>query len=187
MSQTQEWAFNPGPQPVDPNLVICVICSKAINRRPNLEPVLSCSNDNCDARCHLRCNRLTTALNHHARNENKEIHWFCPQHYNGKAQVNTPTQAAVAPSVTFERKQASAAGKAYSICKKIIQARYTASTNHCSNPSCDQISHLILTCSGFIEPRIEARDCVLATQEWKCRQHSELRTQERQPIKQQRM
>ena len=85
--QARDVELNPGPHPIDPNPVISVICSKKINRGPNLEAAASCSNENCDALCHLRCNGLTTALSCHARGLNNEICWFCPQRGNGKAQA----------------------------------------------------------------------------------------------------
>ena len=100
----------------------------------------------------------------------------------------------------------SAAGKTCSVCRKTIQARYADSAYHCSVPSCTQVCHLTRTCSGYIEPRREVRDRILATREWKCqqrndmrmkevlplgqqhpRQHGNLRTQQRHPIEQQHL
>ena len=72
-----------------------------------------------------------------------------------------------------------------SVCKKTIKARYTASTYHCPDKSCNQVCHLIRTYSCIVVR--EVRQCVLATWEWKCQQHSKLWTQKRQPINQQQM
>lgn len=124
--------------------------------------------DNCDARCHLRCNRLTTGQSRHARSLNKETHWYCSQHRNGKAKVIIPIQVTPTPTlIPLHPKE-----------NKIIQTRYAASDYHCYIPSCDKVCHLTRTCSGFIEPP----DRVLATGEWKYQQNSELRTKKRQLI-----
>ena len=133
--QAGDTELNPGPLSVDPNPVICVICSGKIDRGPNIEGAASCLSDNCYARFHLPCNGLNTAQSCHARSLNKEIQWSCPQHGNGKAKVITPTQATVAPSSSPERERASAARKTCWICNKIIQTRYAASAYHCSIPS----------------------------------------------------
>ena len=47
--QAGDIELNPGPCPIDPNPVICAICSKKINRGSNLEAAVSCSSESCDA------------------------------------------------------------------------------------------------------------------------------------------
>ena len=70
--QTGDIEINRGSRPIDPNPVIFGICSKKMNRGPNVKAAASCSNDNCDARCHLRCNSLTTAQSCRARSLSKK-------------------------------------------------------------------------------------------------------------------
>ena len=107
--QAREIELNLGHCPIDQNQFICVTCCKKINRGPNLKAAASGHNDSCDARC--QCNSLSTARSRHARSLNKEIHWFCPWHSNGKAKVITQTQTTVALSAPPEREKLQPWGK----------------------------------------------------------------------------
>ena len=44
--------INPGPRPIDQNPVFCSVFSKKINRRPQQDMAPTCTNKNCNARCH---------------------------------------------------------------------------------------------------------------------------------------
>ena len=39
----------------------------------------------------------------------------------------------------------------------LLQAKYADLAYHCANPSCDNFCHLAATCSGFVNPRRNAR------------------------------
>ena len=122
---------------------------------------------------------------HHAKSKNKELCWKCSQHGHGIAEVITPNQDTIFEVISREN-HPSAAGKKCSVCRKTIQARYADSAYHCSVPSCTQVCHLMRTSSGYIEPRREVRYRILATREWKCQQHNDMRMKEGLPLGQQR-
>ena len=47
----------------------------------------TCSDENCSARCHQPCNRLSISQTRHARDSGRSITWKCPQHGTGIAKI----------------------------------------------------------------------------------------------------
>ena len=146
---------NPGPRPIDPNPIFCIVCHKKINRGPQLEVVPTCLVEGCIIQCHQSCNGLTAGQTRNARNTGKIIQWKCPIHGDGKAVITKPTQTDTAPVLPAVNFQPPTGRMTCSVCNKTIQARYAASAYHCSFPTCPRVRHLTRTCSGFIEPRKE--------------------------------
>ena len=66
----------------------------------------------------------------------------------------------------------SAVGKSCSVCMNPIRTRYADLAYHCANPSCGNVCHLAVTCSGFVYPRRKARPRALSTRVWHCDLHS---------------
>ena len=54
---------NPGPRRLDTNPVLCTICSKRINKVPNLKAAAICCDQYCKTRYYLHCNGLTLSQN----------------------------------------------------------------------------------------------------------------------------
>ena len=150
--------INQGPRPIDQNPVFCTICSRKINRGPQQDMAPTCSNENCSARCHQACNRLSTGQTRHAKDSGRSIIWKCRQHASGIAEVIIP------PAPAYEQpNQPSAVGKSCSVCLNPIRTRYADLAYHCADPSCGNVCHLAATCSGFIYPRGNARSRALST------------------------
>ena len=128
---------------------------------------LTCSNENCSARCHQACNGLSTGQTRHAKDSGRSIIWKCPQHGSGITEVIIP------PTPVYEQpNRPSAVGKSCSVCMNPIRTRYANLTYHCANPSCDNVCHLAATCSGFVYPRGNARPRALSTRIWYRHLHS---------------
>ena len=78
---------NSGPRRIDPNHVLCAICSKKVNEGPNLKAAATCYDQYCKARCYLHCNSLIISKNWHAKTMEREIRWSCPPRGNGIAEI----------------------------------------------------------------------------------------------------
>ena len=110
----------------------------------------TCSDENFNARCHQACTR-------HAKDSGRSITWKCPQHGTEIAEIIIP------PAPIYEQpNRPSASGKSCSVCKNPIRTRYANLAYHCANPSCG-VCHLAATCSGFVNPRGNARASALST------------------------
>ena len=68
--------------------------------------------------------------------------------------------------------RSSAVGKSCSVCKNPIRTCYADLAYHCANLSCDNVCHLVATCSGFVNPRGTSRACALSNRVWLCHLHS---------------
>ena len=53
-----------------------------------------------------------------------------------------------------------------------ICTRFAVLAYHCANPSCGNVCHLVVTCSGFVYPRGNARQRALSTRIWHCHLNS---------------
>ena len=158
---------NPGPHPIDTNRVLCIICPSKINRGIQQDTAPTCSDTNCNARCHQACNGLSTNQSFQAKNCGRTITWKCPQHGIGIAEIFIPP-----PPVHELPSRPSAAGKFCSVCKNPIRSRYTDLAYHCADPSCDDVCHLTATYSGFVNPRRPTRARILSTRIRHCHLHS---------------
>ena len=77
------------------------------------------------------------------------------------------------PAPVYEQPNGpSAVGKSCSVCMNPIRTRYADLAYHCANPSCGNVCHLAVTCSGFVYPRRKARPRALSTRVWHCDLHS---------------
>ena len=158
---------NPGPHHPNKNTIYCIICSAKIKRGFEQETTPSCTEIKCQLRCHQSCNGLTVVQTCHTKYCGNNIFWKCPEHGTGIAEI------VVLPWKIFEQPtRTSAAGKLCSVCSAPISPRYADLAYHCAETSCSKVCHLILTCRGFPIPCGEARQCELATQIWKCHQHT---------------
>ena len=103
--------INPGPRPIDQNPVFYTICSKKINRGPQQDVAPTCSEENCNARCHQACNGLS-------KDSGRSITWKCPQHGTGITEIIIP------PAPVYEQpNRPPAVGKSCSVCKNRIRTR----------------------------------------------------------------
>ena len=92
--------------------------------------------------------------------------WKCHQHGLGIAEIVMP------PTPVYERpNRPSAARKPCSVCKNSICTRYVDLAYHCMDPSCKNVCHLAATCSGFVNPRGNARPRALSNRVWNCHLH----------------
>ena len=122
--------INPGPRPIDQKPVFCTICSKKINRGPQQDMAPTCSDKNCNARCHQACNGLSIGQTRHAKDSGRSITWKYPQHSVGITEIIIP------PAPVYERpNRPSAVGKSCSVSKNPICTRYADLAYHCANPS----------------------------------------------------
>ena len=158
---------NPGPRPIDQNTVFCSICSNKINRGIHQDIAHTCSDENCNARCHQACNCLSTNQIRHAKTCGRSVTWKCPQHGIGIAEIIIPS-----PPVYEPLSRPSPSRKSCSVSKNPIRTRYPDLACHCTNPSCDNVCHLVATYSGFVNPKRTTRTCILSTQIWHCHLHS---------------
>ena len=158
---------NAGPRPINQNSVFYNICSKKINLGPQQDMAPTCSDENCNAHCHEACNGSSTGQTRLAKNSGCSVTWKCPQHGTGIAQIVMPS------ALVYERPNCSSAvGKSCSVCKNPIRTHYPHLAYHCANTSCGNICHLAATCSGFVNPRANARARTLSTRVWHCHLHS---------------
>ena len=65
--------INPGLRPIDQNPVFCSISSKKINQGPQQDVAPTCTDENCNARCHQACNGLSIGQNRHAKDSGRSI------------------------------------------------------------------------------------------------------------------
>ena len=159
--------INPGPRPIDQNQVFCSICSNKINRGVQQDMATTCSDENCNARCHQACNGLFISQTRCAKNSGCSITCKCPQHGTGIAEIIIP------PAPVYELpNRPSAVGKSCFVWKNPIRTRYADLADHCANPSCNNVCHLAATCSGFDNPRGSSRARALSTRVWLCHLHS---------------
>ena len=150
--------INPGPWPIDQNPVFCTICSRKINRGPQQNVAPICSNENCSARCHQACNRLSIGQTRHAKDSGRSTIWKCPQHGSEITEIIVPLTPA------YEQPNwSSAVGKSCSVCRKPIHTRFADLAYHCANPACGNVCHLAAMCSGFVYLRGNARQRALST------------------------
>ena len=151
--------INPGPRPIDQNPVFCTFSSENISRGSQQDIAPTCSEDNCNARCHQACNGLSISQTRHAKDSGRSITWKCPQHGTGiMAEILIP------PAPVYEGpNRRSAVGKSYSISKNPICTHYADLSYHCVNPPCGNVCHLAATCSGFVNPRGNERARALCT------------------------
>ena len=127
----------------------------------------TCSNENCNTRCHQACNGLSIDQTCHAKDSGWSIIWKCPQHGSEIAEVIIP------PAPVYEQpNRPSAVGKSCSVCMNPVRTRYADLVYHCANPSCGNVCHLAATCSGFVYPRRKAKPRALSTRIWHCDLHS---------------
>ena len=158
--------INPGPRPIDQNPVFCSICSNKISQWVQQDMAPSCSDENCNARCHQACNGLSISQTCHVKNSGCTITWKCPQHGIGTADI------AVSPAPVDELpNRPSAVGKSCSVCKHPTSTRYADLAYHWANPSSNHACHLAATNNGFVNPRGTSRACALSTRVWHCHLH----------------
>ena len=126
---------------------------------------LTCSNENCNTRCHQACNGLSISQTCDAKNSGRSINWKCPQQSTGIAKI------AIQLRPVYELpNRPSAVGKSCSICRSPI-CTHADLAYHWAIPSCD-VSHLSATCSGFENPRGTSRARALSTRVWHYHLHS---------------
>ena len=90
----------------------------------------TCSDKNCNARCHQACNGLSIGQTRHAKDSGRSITWKYPQHSVGITEIIIP------PAPVYERpNRPSAVGKSCSVSKNPICTRYADLAYHCANPS----------------------------------------------------
>ena len=150
---------DPGPRRPNENPMYCIICSTKIKRGIQQETAPSCTVTNCQLRCHQACNGLTVAQICHVKSCGHHILWKCSKYGSGIAEIVIPPP----PSAT---------AKSYSVCSTPIWPRYADLAYYCTESSCPNVWHLILTCNRFFIPRSEARQRELANPIWKCHLHT---------------
>ena len=77
------------------------------------------------------------------------------------------------PTPIYEQpNRPSVVGKSCSNCSNHIHSCFVDLAYHWANPSCGNVCHLAATCSGFVYPRGNARQCTLSTRIWHCHLYS---------------
>ena len=159
---------NPGPPKRDTIIFECHLCKKDI-KGTALTAAHVCAAEDCSARCHAKCDGLSSSGSYKARTDpNTIVKWFSLDHGSGNVEITKivpdPPQAThlINPallhpycdtcSIKFDSK---------------LKAAY-----QCHKEGCLKAVHKQPACSGFRTPRGKKEQAAWLLKVWLCKEHN---------------